>query len=878
MAIVPVSGSRRHNMEKQTGHPASTPRPTVGDALRIQETLERIHEKIAPVWPLQDYVAVNPYQGMARNKFLSTREQLRRVSDLELLMPVPYYRQAFRDGSLCKADIDQAVDEMVADGVDGAERIDVTQITTLLRTPPGPAITADAAFQSSQNPNRQWQTISEMLGEKAGIRWTDVVMEEVSRHCASHYDQGQAIWSAPWQHLPLYLAWRNTALHDRNFEILSEASVRSLVTTLPLDSSAALILLLRELNVPTELWDDFLLCQALAMPGWSAWTRYQHRLQTETGQQNTDFAGLLAMRLTYEVALARRFQLFVDWPVSWTAKQQSSASEQGHDDESLLRYALLKAAEIAYRRQLIPRVTGAVSATDVDSSGERSLAQMVFCIDVRSERIRRQLENTSQQIQTYGFAGFFGLPIEFVGWGDSDGSARVPVLISPQWKVHETLNSLDPAKQKRRKSRNHTFRFLQKAWKEFQTSAVSAFAFVETAGWLYGPRLVARALRLTAANSDQPSGLSASERSQLTLSLEQIEQDGLDLDKQADLAESILRGIGIVKDFGRLVVFCGHGSQMENNPLKAGFDCGACGGHSGEPNARLAAMLLNRSSIRQQLENRGISIPSDTHFVAALHNTTTDEIQFFDRDAVPNSHSEDLATLFSLTQTATVQTRSERAPLLSGASTENIASRCCDWSEIRPEWGLAGNAAFVVGPRQWTRAQSLQGRSFLHSYDHHNDPEFRVLEQIMTAPLIVANWINLQYYASTVDPVHLGSGNKTVHNVVGQFGILSGNGGDLMTGLPWQSVHDGRNYHHHPLRLLAVIAAPRQAISAIIAKHESLRNLITNGWMQLIAVEAGQSYRYSEKSHWESCSSEPAPHPAHSSTTDPMAPVSGKVS
>ena len=62
----------------------------------------------------------------------------------------------------------------------------------------------------------------------------------------------------------------------------------------------------------------------------------------------------------------------------------------------------------------------------------------------------------------------------------------------------------------------------------------------------------------------------------------------------------------------------------------------------------------------------------------------------------------------------------------------------------------------------------------------------------MTAPMIVAHWINMQYFASTVDNDHFGSGNKTIHNVVGRFGILSGNGGDLMTGLPWQSLHAER--------------------------------------------------------------------------------------
>ncbi len=130
----------------------------------------------------------------------------------------------------------------------------------------------------------------------------------------------------------------------------------------------------------------------------------------------------------------------------------------------------------------------------------------------------------------------------------------------------------------------------------------------------------------------------------------------------------------------------------------------------------------------------------------------------------------------------------------------------------------------------------------------------------MTAPLVVANWINMQYYASTVDPVHFGSGNKTVHNVVGRFGVFSGNGGDLMTGLPWQSVHDGQCYQHHSLRLLAVIAAPREAIEEIIAKHKVVSNLVTNGWVQLVAVEDGGFYRYTEQRTWDELAKATASH------------------
>jgi uncharacterized protein YbcC (UPF0753/DUF2309 family) len=220
-------------------------------------------------------------------------------------------------------------------------------------------------------------------------------------------------------------------------------------------------------------------------------------------------------------------------------------------------------------------------------------------------------------------------------------------------------------------------------------------------------------------------------------------------------------------------------------------------------------------------------------------------------DLVPESHQAELHELSQQSRIASGSTRSERLGSLPGDGESDLIRRSQDWSEVRPEWGLAGNAAFIAAPRSLTEPISLAGRSFLHSYDYRRDPEFKVLEQIMTAPMVVAHWINMQYYASTVDPQHFGSGNKAIHNVVGRFGILSGNGGDLTTGLPWQSIHDGEQFQHHPLRLLVILAAPREAIDRIIEKHDSLRDMLSGGWLQLVSLDNGEYHRLTQRQQWD---------------------------
>ena len=236
--------------------------------------------------------------------------------------------------------------------------------------------------------------------------------------------------------------------------------------------------------------------------------------------------------------------------------------------------------------------------------------------------------------------------------------------------------------------------------------------------------------------------------------------------------------------------------------------------------------------------------------MAAVHNTTTDEIRFFDSQTVPVTHAADFAQVKTWVKKSGWLCRNERTERFGDSDEKDLLRRSRDWSEVRPEWGLAGNAAFLIAPRSRTNGLDLRGRTFLHSYDYRNDPDFKTLELIMTAPMIVTSWINLQYYASTVDNRAFGSGNKLIHNVVGQFGVFEGNGGDIMTGLPWQSVHDGERFQHEPLRLLVVVEAPRNAIEKIINKHANVRHLVTNGWLSLLALDDGRFYRFSSNSVW----------------------------
>jgi uncharacterized protein YbcC (UPF0753/DUF2309 family) len=383
-------------------------------------------------------------------------------------------------------------------------------------------------------------------------------------------------------------------------------------------------------------------------------------------------------------------------------------------------------------------------------------------------------------------------------------------------------------------------------WQLFERLPASTFTLVEALGLGYAGALLGRVGGLLAGPSaPDRSAFRPSEWQQLKPALPVIA-----LEQRASVAARILRAMSLTHDFPPLIVLLGHGSQSANNPQAAGLDCGACCGQSGEINARLLADLLNDAEVRSALHHEGIDLPADCRVLAGLHNTTTDEIQVFASESLPPLLQPSWWTLRKALDDAGERARRERAALL-GLSHLNqkpaklltsLRRRAADWAQTRPEWGLAGNAAFIAAPRSRTRGQNLQGRSFLHDYDWQQDSGGQVLELIMTAPMVVANWINLQYLTSTTDNLRFGSGNKVLHNVVGgHIGVFEGNGGDLRIGLAHQSLHDGQRWVHRPLRLTVVIEAPRSMIDKVIAEHAAVSDLVINGWLYLLRIDSDRS-------------------------------------
>jgi uncharacterized protein YbcC (UPF0753/DUF2309 family) len=804
----------------------------------IQNLVQSACKRIPPLWTLRNFVAVNPFVGLSDRHFIEAAKLMQQVGHGEMLESAEFFRAQISSGRIQERDLQAALKIAAMTLPPGwAKEIAFANLDALKST---------LANSPAQSGEPRVLTFAHFLDAQTKSGWAAFVVEEISKWCSAYFDQGQSSWRMPWRNLGLFAAWKQAAKLDANAEMTGLKNFREFVAGLPEDHFEFINLALGKLGVPESSQSDFLHRQLMSVPGWSSYVQFLVREKSMAGKTDDSLAQLLAIRLFYDLALLNQFggekNLFA-WKTSFV---QIEEENENVAPELLARYVAQLALEHSYQYELIAKLKN--HSHKAATPGQKSL-QAVFCIDVRSEIFRRSLEAQSDDIETIGFAGFFGMTIEYLKFGQPTGGAQCPVLLTPKIKVRESLRGAEAGSEGALLRQLNFRQTVNGAWNSFKTSAISCFSFVETAGLWFGVKLAQDSLALGGAESAFAArgGKFAPKIEREVCCAEKHGHDsetGIAPADQIALAAFALKNMGLVADFAKVVLICGHGSATANNPYGSALDCGACGGHAGDANARVAADILNQPAVREGLKSQGIHIPIETVFIAGLHNTTTDEILIYEDEPLSVSQSAELDKIKTWLATASKISRRERAGSLGLGDVpeegldEKVFLRSRDWAQVRPEWGLANNAAFIAAPRERTRGLNLGGRTFLHNYDANLDADKSTLELIMVAPMIVASWINLQYYGSTVNNRLFGSGNKVLHNVVGTFGVWQGNGGDLQSGLPLQSVHDGTRWMHEPLRLNVFIEADRRAIESIIAKQAGVRELIENGWVNLFAMDA----------------------------------------
>ena len=534
-------------------------------------------------------------------------------------------------------------------------------------------------------------------------------------------------------------------------------------------------------------------------------------------------------------------------PSEWAAFASEVKAFNGVERRRILHLAY----ERAHEREILRGLASHRKYRGLFDPPPRPLAQVFFCLDEREESMRRALEEAHPLVETYSAAGYFGVAVDYKGIDDPQGAAFCPVVVKPKHAITEQPKAGDSGLLESRRWRRRILGLLMRnsfvssktllrGW--LSTSALGLLSAVPLIGHLLAPRRYAR-LRdwLNKAFLPEP-------RTELTLMRNTKHSQGavsgllmgFTAEEKAERVASVLGPAGLVRDFARLVVILGHGSNSLNNPHESAHDCGACGGRRGGPNARLFASMANRPEVRELLRKEGIQIPPDAWFLGGYHDTCNDDVELFDLDAIPSTHLPDLESIRSLLDRARAQNALERARRFESLPAEADAERALRHVEARsehlaqprPEYGHCTNAVCVVGRRRLTRGLFLDRRAFLVSYDANADPAAEALAAVLAAAVPVCAGISLEYYFSFVDNDRYGCGTKLPHNVTSLMGVMDGHASDLRTGLPWQKVEI-----HEPVRILFVVEITPDRLERVIETNNALKHLLENRWIRLATID-----------------------------------------
>ncbi len=768
----------------------------------ILKSIEEASNVIGKTWPLYSFVTSNPLSGYEKLPFAEAVDRAKGYLNADMFIEASLYRKAWKLGEI------------------GEE-----ELVTLL-TENGLTKSPEFYLEQMESQNRTEVKNSSHDLDRIMAKWLSAFM-----------DEGLAEWEMPNKEDGFYKAWRKLAKYD------SEVSIKD-NHAIPRTSSEALHHILK--NISKEDYVNIFTYHLAALPGWTGYINYRSASNSLWQQ---------SYPISLEDYLAVRL---------WIAQQINSPilpeKEQDGADKTIakLQYIWLKAWERSWQNQLVNTLKKeSVVATPSQKPGHSPEAQMVFCIDTRSELIRRHVESKGNY-ETFGYAGFFGIAMDYENLNDGLTRKSCPPIVSSAYTVSEMPQATKAKEKLAYERKNEIELFAEYFLKRMKNMLPSAFGFVEGSGFYYGLSLLMRTImpgysyRIKKNNSSSLETICEPKID--TTNLKGEDHFGIPLAEKVAIVKSAFDLTGW-KNFAPLVLFVGHGSHSANNPFGSSLDCGACAASPGRHNARMLAKLGNLPSVRAALAlDHSILIPETTIFLGAEHNTTTDEIVIFDSE-LPDTHKEQLGKVKSDLISAQRSATQDRL----GNDVDSIAlaqRKANNWGETRPEWGLAKNAGFIVAPRALTKSENLDSRCFLHSYDWELDATGKALEGIMQGPMVVTQWINNHYYFSTVDNNTFGGGSKITHNITGKFGVVQGNGGDLKMGLPLQSLKQSDDeLYHQPLRLSVLIQAPIARVTDILSRNENLKTLLDNEWIYLMVMdptEQNDIKRYEKNLKWVS--------------------------
>jgi uncharacterized protein YbcC (UPF0753/DUF2309 family) len=782
----------------------------------VDDAIEHIAHWLPTQNPIKDFVHHNTLHAVDNRHFTDALAVASRVFGAKSSLPIGYYQKRYRKGRIHEFAIEAAVERLSTNEVERSTlRTLMFEADREAHYPP-PSIALDGIKQG-------WLT-------KLEINLDALVHPILFRLISNFLDQGISHWPVA---LPDETLWECVRrLVEESFIPLYPFQEPEARRLLQQDEETAIRHCLERLVGDEMLFGTYLLEMSLGHPGWSGMV---HVIEAQPDsllfKRKISLKAFIAVELLMQLAimnmkLGPRLTALAETPP--IGEFDSFASALTPPPIPLHLQAWQEAMEHSLYAELLTALQKKPKTPTPTPK-----IQALFCIDDRECSIRRHLEEINPEVETFGAAGFFGIEFFYKGLNDIYPVAQCPVVITPKHVVVENgPENTHPAPTQRAFAPSHPL----KNWLTTQTLGLGYAARLAIEVFRPGTKTPSLA-KLSQANHRTQLHLLRSEENTHTPDGRLL---GFSREEMADRLENLLRSIGLTHNFAPLVMVVAHGASSANNPHFAAYDCGACSGKPGAPNARAFAQMANDPGVRAILLERGIAVPESTRFIPALHDTTRDEVTYFDVHQLEGPEPEGLAIFRNDMKEALLRNAHERCRWFElgpkagkpSAASAHVKLRATSIFEPRPELNHSNNLYCIVGRRSLTRGLFMDRRAFLHSYDPNQETEGRTLARILCQVIPVCGGINLEYYFSAVDNSIYGAGTKLPHNVVGLLGVANGVEGDLRTGLPSQMIEV-----HEPARLLIAVEQKPEMIDLALTHIGSFKDWLDKEWVHLVSID-----------------------------------------
>lgn len=759
--------------------------------------------------PLKDFIHHNTLHAFQKQKFHEACRSATKILGYQTKLRIADYRALYQSGRI-RVDVLRRI---------VSERMDEDKVDEFIKK----LIKYDYdtfVYQRIGQLRANWETIYR-------IDLDQLTQPLLFRILCNYLDQGISIWGFP--------------IGDQGFlAAISEMEKESVVSFFKKPRAREMLLsedlsigkLLRILVGDASLYEQYLYDQQFTHQGWSGLVAVvEDQPHLLLNRKEISLHDLIIFELLLEIdALDEQFgDIWSPMASKLTRRPEPlfATVPQTELDEALEIWH--DAFEWSYYNPVLAAIEQQTKPRNIPT---HKSFQALFCLDDREASLRSYIETIDPESATFGTPGFFGVEFYFQPEHGKFHMKLCPAPVTPKYLIKES-ETRHPHKDEPLLSKlSHT---LLRGW-----------LITQTLGFVSALKLASNIFKPTATPAMASSFAHMYQLSALTIenkSTDEVE-DGLQIgyttDEMAIRLENLLRSIGLIDHFAPIVYVFGHGASSINNAHYTAYDCGACSGRPGSVNARVICHIGNHPEVRKILRTKGITIPDSTQFIGALHDTTRDEVSYFDEQALSTENQERHHKNVTTIAHALDLNAKERARRLLSINIkrkpekvhDDVRKRSVAMFEPRPELNHATIATCIIGRRDLTKKIFLDRRASLNSYDYSSDPEGKYLLMVMKPIAPVMGGINLEYFFSRVDNYRMGASTKLPYNIMGLIGVANGSDGDLRPGLPSQMIEV-----HDPVRLMIMVEHyPEIVLQAITGQDEANYEHYLNEWVLIIAI------------------------------------------